>query len=371
VTIFSFLTSFGIDNIASREIIKDHNKKDTIIGTGFYLKIVGSLLAIITVFVISIATTRDMFTLGLIWVFSLSFIPQAFNIIEVYFQSQILSKKVVSAQIISNVISTILKILCIILTKGIFWLVVIHVIESIIYGTILLFSFKRFGTQIKEWKFDINIAKSLLKDSWPLMLSSVAIGIYMKIDQVMIKNILGNEPAGIYAVAVRLSEAWYFIPMLICTSLSPAIIRAKSISKELLENRMKRLYFIMFWLSLIIAFLTTVFAYLIIKTLFGNPYLGAITTLQIYVWAGIGVSLGIAVGQYLLVNNLTKISFYCTSLGAGMNVILNIILIPILGINGAAIATLFSYMIATFSVLFFKQSSGQGLLIIKSIIAYK
>jgi len=369
--LFGFLTSFGIDSIASREIIKDHAKKDELIGTAFYLKIIGSIIAILTVVIISFFTTKDPLTLSLIWLFSLTFIPQAFNIIEIYFQSQVLSKKVVTAQMIANIISTLLKILVITLSKGIFWLMIVFIIEASIYALILLFSFRKFGNHLRNWKFNITIAKSLLKDSWPLMLSTVAIGIYMKIDQVMIKNMLGNEQVGIYAVATKLSEVWYFIPVLICTSLSSSIIKAFNTSKELFEKRMMKLYFLMFWLSTGIALFITLFSHLIIEILFGLQYLGAVTTLQIYVWAGIGVSLGLIVNQYLLVNNYTKISFYITLIGAIINVILNIILIPKLGISGAAIATTVSYIIATFGVILFKESRNQGLLILKSIINYK
>jgi len=371
VGLFGFLTSFGIDSIVSREIIKDHSKKNDLIGTGFYLKIIGSLIAIITVVVVSFFTTKDPFTLGLIWILSLNFIPQAFNIIEVYFQSQALSKKIVIAQIIATVISMALKISLIALDRGIFWLMLVYIIETTIYALILLFFFKRLNNGIEKWRFNKNIAKSLLKDSWPLMLSSIAISIYMRIDQVMIKNILGNEQVGIYAVAAKLSETWYFIPMLICTSLSPTIINAFKVSKEFFESRMKKLYFLMFWLSFSIALITTILAYPIVRILFGIAYVDAVTTLQIYVWAGVGVSLGITLGQYLLVNNLTKISFYCTLLGALVNIILNIILIPKIGINGAAIATLVAYMLATFGIFFFDASRKHGILILKSIINYK
>ncbi|MCX6757176.1 MAG: flippase [Candidatus Nomurabacteria bacterium] len=371
VGLFGFLVSFGIDGILSREIINNHSKKDEFIGTGFYLKIIGSLMAIITVFVVSLFTTKDLFTLGLIWIFSLNFIPQAFNVIEIYFQSQVLSKKVVTAQIVASIISTMLKVLCITLDKGIFWLTLVYIVETSIYATFLLISFRKFGNHFRKWKFNTNIAKSLLKDSWPLMLSGLAGGIYFKIDQVMIKNILGNEQAGIYAVAVKLSEVWYFIPSIICTSLFPSIVNAMNTSKEFFDSRMKKLYFLMFWSSVLIASVITVFSYSIIKILFGTPYMGAVTTLQIYAWAGVGVFLGGAISQYLLANNLTKISFYSTALGALINIVLNIILIPRMGINGAAIATTISYTMATFGILFFKKSRNQGLLILRSIINYK
>lgn len=371
VGLFAFLASFGVDGIVNREIVKDHNKKDEILGTAFYIKIAGSVFAILVIFLVSIYITKDIFTLLLIWLFSLNFIPQAFNIIETYFQSQVLSKKVVTAQIIANIISTILKILVIVLGRGIFWLMVIYVVETSIYALILLLSFRKSGNHIRKWRFTMPMAKSLLKDSWPIMLSSIAIGIYMKIDQVMIKNMLGNEQAGIYAVAVKLSEMWYFIPALICTSISPAIINAFNTNKKIFESRMKKLYFSMFWMSFIIASITTVLAYPIINILFRNPYLGAIVILQIYIWASIPVFLGYSSTQYLLASNLTKISFYNTLLGALINVILNIILIPKMGIIGAAIATLVSYTIATFGVFLFKDSRKQGFLILKSIIKYK
>ena len=371
VGLFAFLASFGVESIVSREIIKDHSKKDEIIGTAFYIKLTGSLIAIASVFLVSIFITKDIFTLGLIWLFSLNFIPQSFNILETYFQSQVLSKKVVFAQIISNLVSTLLKIICLTQNKGIFWLTVIFIIETSVYAALLLFSFRKFGNHIRKWRFNKNIALSLLRDSWPLMLSAIAISIYMDIDQVMIKNMLGNEQAGIYAVAVKLSEVWYFIPSIICASVFPAIVNAMKTSKELFESRLKKLYFTMFWISFGIALFTTVFSRLIIVILFGSKYLGAISTLQIYVWGGIGVSLGIAVGQYIISNNLTRIGLLNTIWGAILNIGLNLILIPRIGIKGGAIATVVSYTIATFGIFFYKKTRGHGILVIKSIVSFK
>ncbi|MFA6430417.1 MAG: flippase [Candidatus Paceibacterota bacterium] len=370
VGLFGFLASFGVDSIISREIIKDHDKKDELIGTGFYIKVAGSILAILSIFIVSIFTTKDLFTLGLIWIFSLNFIPQAFNILETYFQSQVLSKKVVTAQIISNIISTILKIIVVLFNKGIFWLSLVYIIETSIYALLLLISFKKFGHHISKWKFNINIAKSLLKDAWPLMLSTIAIGIFMKIDQVMIKNMLGNEQAGIYAVAVKLSEVWYFIPTIICTSLFPSIVNALKTNIKIFEKRMRRLYSLMFWLSFSIAFLTTALSGPIIRILFGEAYIGSIIVLQIYIWAGIAVFLGMAIGQYLLAFNLTKIHFYINLAGMLCNVILNFILIPKFGIIGAAAATTISYTLVTLGILVFKKTRNQGALILKSIINY-
>jgi len=91
-----------------------------------------------------------------------------------------------------------------------------------------VYFYKKYGAfGLKRWKFDFKVAKSLLKDSWPLVFSGIVIMIYMRIDQVMIKNMLGNWAVGQYAAAVRLSEVWYFIPIVVCNSLFPAIVKAK------------------------------------------------------------------------------------------------------------------------------------------------
>ena len=368
VGLFSFIATFGIDSVVSREIVKNHDLKSEIIGTSFYLKLLGGILAIIIIFITSYFTTTDKILLELIWMFSLTYIFQAFNIIDIYFQSQVLSKYSMMVIISASLISTTLKMFLILFHAGIIWLIAVYVLETATatIGFLLIFIYK--GHKLREWKFNKKISIMILRDSWPLMLSSVAIGIYMKIDQVMIKNMIGNEQAGIYAVAVKLSEVWYFIPSIICISVFPAIINAKKVSLEFYEKRLKKLYSLMFWISFLIASFITFFSHLIIYILFGTQYLGAITALRIYVWAGISVSLGIALGQYLIAENYTKISLAGNIFGALSNILLNIILIPKYGISGAAFATLVSYTLSSLSGLLFTKTRRQLKIILQSIL---
>jgi len=189
----------------------------------------------------------------------------------------------------------------------------------------------------------------------------------MKIDQVMIKRMLNNSEAGYYASAVKLCEMWYFIPMAISSSLYPAIINAKKRGEIFYKKRLQQLYDIMSWLSISIALFFTIFAHSIIIFLYGEKFIPAIPVLQIYVWSSIGTFLGVASSQFLVTENLTKISFYRTFIGMVINVILNIYLIPRVGILGAAFATLISYTIATLGLIFFKSSYSQIIMMIRSI----
>ncbi|MGA8264285.1 MAG: polysaccharide biosynthesis C-terminal domain-containing protein, partial [Ignavibacteriaceae bacterium] len=173
---------------------------------------------------------------------------------------------------------------------------------------------------------------------------------------------------GYYASAVRLCEAWYFLPVVVTSSLFPAIITAKNNSNLLYQSRLQKLYDLLAWIAIAIALPTTFLSKFIIQLLYKPEFLPAAPVLTIYIWAGVGTFLGIASSQYLITENLTKIAFYRTTIGMIINIILNFILIPIYGITGSAIATLISYFIATFSLYFNSETREQTMMMFRAIL---
>jgi len=216
---------------------------------------------------------------------------------------------------------------------------------------------KKTKYSIFDWKFEKYLAISMLKKSWPIILSSVSIAIYMRIDQIMLKNILGFEAVGNFSVAVKLTELWYFVPMSIGASFFPALIKAKKSSNEIFNSRFINLMSIMVLISLFIAIITVIFSRQIIFLLYGSSYLKSVQVLKIYIWASIFVFLGVVTSKWFIIQDLNKISFFRSLFGAITNISLNFILIPKYGINGAAISTLISYSIQVyFSNLVFKKT---------------
>lgn len=369
--LFAIFSNLGIDNILNRELISRPENKEMLLGSGFFIKIIGSVLAVILITVTLFFIKTDSITTILILISALSFIFNAFGVIDIYFQSQVLAKNTVRVQVISLIITSILRLLFIFLHLGLIYFAIAYLVDAVILSIGFILSYKKTGLNISKWKFDKEIIKMLIKNSWPLIFSGVAVVIYMKIDQVMIKNMIGNEAVGLYSVAAKISEVWYFIPALICSSLFPAIVNAKKTNTIIYEKRLTNLYSLMFYVSTFIAIPISLLAGFVITTLFGPDYLEAIGALKIHIWAGIGVFWGIAITQFLVIENYTKIILSITAIGAICNVLINLLLIPKYGINGAAIATVISYTITTFSVLFFNKTRRQGLLTIKSIIFLK
>ncbi len=219
----------------------------------------------------------------------------------------------------------------------------------------MYFYFKNSTFKIQYLKFSKLTAVNLLRDSWPLILSGIVVSIYIKIDQVMIKEMMSTESVGQYAAAVRLSEAWYFIPIVIASSLFPAIINAKKNSEELYHARLQKLYDLMVLVAIAIALPMTFLSDWIVGLIYGEQYNQAGSVLMIHIWAGVFVFLGVVSGKWFTAENLQMLSFWRTFYGMLTNVILNLILIPKHGIQGAATATIVANLVAAFVFDYFNK----------------
>jgi len=345
VGLFGFISSLGVDGILNRELIKFPEKRDELLGTTFRLKLIGGLIAfLLTILSAFLFSTNPLITL-LIILFSFSFVLQAINVISIYFQAETKSKNNVKILFFTTIISSLLKIIVLFLNKGIIWIAIIFVLDALWQWIGFVITYNKYGLKIKDWCFNKNLAQEILKNSWLLMFASAAGFIYLKIDQIMIGLMLGNYEVGLYSVAVKLTEIWYFIPTAICISLFPAIINAKKIKLETYKHRLKNLYILMIAISIVIIIPITLFAKQIIYTLFGNNYLESINILQIYIWSNLSMFLGTAVYQYFMTEDKIKIIFIITTLAMITNIGLNLIFIPIFNLAGAAYATLISYSV--------------------------
>ena len=365
--LFVAISTLGLETISVREIVKQPQRKDELIGTVFTLRILGGIAAILLIGLTLLISREDIYISILILIASAAFIFQSFSAIEYYFRAIVKAKYNAYALSASVIFSSALKIILILLEAPLVYFIATFTFEYFVLAIGLVAVYKNNKYKILSWKYSKLLARSLLKDSWPLALSGVVVMIYMKIDQVMIKHMIGEEAVGFYAAAVRLCEAWYFIPVTICNSIFPAIVNAKNVSEEFYSNRLQKLYDLLAWFAIGIAVPVTFLSDEIIYILFGGEFAPAAPVLTIYIWAGIAVFLAVASSQYLVNENLTKLLFSRTLVGMIINVALNFILIPIYGIVGSAIATLVSYTAVTFALSFHKKYYSQFKMMMRSV----
>ncbi|HEV8327373.1 MAG TPA: flippase [Nitrospiraceae bacterium] len=365
VGLFGAIARLGLDGIVVRDLVNHPGERDVYLGTAFWLKLIGALLTLGLLATAVQFTGNDATTNLYIFIIGSGLIFQSFDVVDSYFQSKVLSKYVSIAKLIQLALSSVLKLYFIFIQADLFWFVLVSLVDQISRALSLAFAYWRQKIGSFWGHFDLGTAKAMFRNCWPLILSGIAVTIYMRIDQIMIKEMLGQREVGLYSAAVKLSEAWYFVPVIITSSFFPAIVNAKKISQELYHQRLQRLCTLMVWLAIAVALPMTFLADSVASLLYGHHYREAGSVLAIHIWGAVFVFLGVSSGVFFTVENYLKKSFYRTALGAVSNVLFNLVLIPRYGINGAAMATVLSQFIANFLYDLF-DSSIRNLVIIKT-----
>ena len=371
VALFKVFSKMGLNEIVVRELVNDERNKNTLLGTSFIIQLCGVLVMWMLIAIVVPFTKNDAYCNLLVAIIAGGMIFSVFSNIDFYFQAKVLSKYSVIARSITGFVIPVSKIVLVFTHTELIWFAVVILAEHLLRAFLYIIVYKYQKLSILKWRFDLQIAKRLLQDSWPLIFTGLLITVYMKIDQVMLKNMLDAEQVGIYAVAVRLSEFGYFIPMLVCQSIFPAIIKAKKFGKDHYNNRLQQLYDLMTFLSLSLAIVMTFSSNIIIDFLFGSEYTESGKVLAIHIWAGVMVFYGTARSKWIIAENLQKKAISIHLCGAILNVVLNIFFIPAYGVNGAALATLLSYSLTTLITgIAIKEFRPQLIMYLKSFVHY-
>ncbi|MEH1940647.1 MAG: flippase [Nostoc sp.] len=349
VALFSPIFTLGLDDVVVRHLVRKSSNKEEILGTSFWLKLLGGiasvLLAVSTMFFLG---EHETLKISLVAILGMAGIFRAADTIELWFQSQVQSKYTVIAKNTAFLLNSVIKI-ALILTKApllaFAWVTLAEFAMSAI-GLLIVYQVK--GSSLWLWRWNFAAAKTLLKESLPLIFSGFAIMIFMRIDQVMLGQMIGDSEVGVYSAAVRVSEIWYFIPGAIVSSVAPAIYAAKEKSESLYYQRIGQLFSLMTCISLAIALPMSLLSDKIIMVMFGSGYAEAGAILAVHIWTSLFVFMGLATSPWFIAEGLNHVSLGKTLFGAILNIVLNLLLIPKYAGLGAAIATIISQAAAAF-----------------------
>lgn len=355
-SLFGSIAKLGLDKILVRDLVQDPALRNEYLGTAFWLRVIGGFIMIAIVGLATLFTSNDSTTNLYIFIIASGIIFQSFEVVDFYFQSRVLSKIVSICKISQLLISSVIKIYLILIGADLFWFVIVSLLDQVTLAISLYIAYRYQKIESFLRYFNLNLAKKILNHSWPLILSGLAVMFYMRIDQVMIHEMLGEREVGIYSAAIRLSEAWYFIPILIISSLFPAIVNAKKTNISLYYSRLQKLYNLLLKIALSLAIPVTFLSDWLVTFIFGYEYIKAGSVLAIHIWTSIFVFLGVVNANFLIAEKLHRISFYMTVVCGITNVILNFVLIRAYGIIGAAYASLISQILGMLLNSFLKET---------------
>jgi len=372
VALFSPLAQMGLDGIVVRDLTQNPSCKDETLGTAFALKLVGGILTLLlSVGIISLLQPNDNLTRWLVGITAAGTIFQAFDTIVLWFQSQVQSKYPVYAKNAAYLLINLAKIVLVQMQAPLIAFACAGLAEIALGAVGLVVVYRVQGQDIKVWRCSLLGAKKLLKDSWPLTLSGLTVYIYSKIDQVMLGSLVDKSELGFYSVAVKLSEIFDFLPTILAISFLPKLTEIKLKNKDEYRKKLQVFFDIMMIFWLLVAIPVSLGSSLIVHLLYGEAYARSATILSIYVWAQFGSNFGTARSTFLVIEDQVKISLYLSVIGALLNILLNIYLIPKYGAIGATIATLITYFVVVILINFLMSKlKFVGSLIIRSFNIY-
>jgi PST family polysaccharide transporter len=349
VSLFSPIFTLGLDDVLVRHLVSKSSNKEELLGTTFWLKLLGGIASVLlAVGCMFFLGEKETLKIWLVAILAMTGIFRAADTVELWFQSQVKSKYTVVAKNIAYLLNTLIKVGLILTKAPLLAFAWVTLAEFAMNAISLVMIYQVKASSVWLWKWSFSTAKTLLKESLPLIFSGFAILIFMKIDQIMLGQMIGDTEVGIYSAAVRISEIWYFIPTTVVSSVGPSIYAAKEQSETLYYKRIRQLLRLMAFISIAISIPMTFLSGNIIMAMFGSGYAEAGPILAVHIWTSLFVFMGVATSPWFIAEGLNHVSLGKTLLGAILNIILNLLLIPKYAGLGAAIATIISQAVAAF-----------------------
>lgn len=346
-TFFTAFCTLGINSVIIKDFVDHPEEEGLTIGTTITLRLISSVLSFLTILgIVSVVDRSEPITIWVVALYSLSLIFQVFDTLQQWFQAKLLSKYYAIATLISYTIATGYKAILLITGKGVAWFAISNSIDFLLAALVLFIFYRKKNGP--AFSFSMKKAKSLLAVSRSYILSGLMVAIYSATDKFMLKQMLDESNVGYYSLAVQISTLWVFVLSAIIDSMKPPIMEYHNTDKSLYLRMNRRMYAVVFYLSLGASLLICLVAPLLVEIIYGSAYLPSVSPLRIVVWYVAFSYLGVARDAWIVCERKQKYLKYLYLGSAVLNVALNYLLIPIMGVNGAALASLLTQMATIF-----------------------
>jgi len=357
VTFFTAIVTLGMEGVVIKKLIERPDEEGRYLGGCIALRFICSVLTIVILPVlIYVLNPSEPIKVVLVLLQSLQLAFKSVQILDSWFQRHLKSRFVSVGKMIACLIVSAYKVFLLMTSKDIIWFAFSNSLTDLVISILLYVFYSRESKQ--KLLPDISKGREVLAESYHFVISGLMVSIYSQMDKIMIGQMLSDTDVGLYTTAVTICGMWIFIPLAIINSYRPLILEHKKNGQEKLYLlRLKQLYSVIIWLCLGISFLIFIFSGFIIRILFGEAYIGSIGVLRTAIWFETFSVIGTARGIWILAENMNKYVKYCLMIGAGVNLILNLVMIPVMGITGAAIATLITQITTSIiAPLFFRET---------------
>lgn len=360
VSFFINIASLCMEGVVIKKIVDHPYDEGTYMGSCIFFRVISSSLSMVSIaIIVYLLDYGDSLKITLAILQSIQLLFKSFHIFDAWFQRYLKSKYTSIGKMAASIFVSGYKLILLITGKSIIWFALSNIISDLIIAVILFCFYKKEKGQKLEIK--IAVGKEVLSESYHFILSDIMSALYMNMDKIMIGQMMGDTDVGYYIAASTISGLWAFVPMAMINSYRPTIIELKKTNEKLYKVRLTQLFSLIIWVSIFFAFVSFLFAEFIIRILYGNDYLKAVGALKVLVWGQMLAVISVVRTVWIICEEKNKYVKRYVAIGTVVNLILNYLLIPLMGIKGASIATLVTNAVVLIAAPFlFKEMRSQA-----------
>lgn len=368
--LFTIVGTLGLNRIVVRELVAaqgEVRQEQCLVVTAFLMRMLAAV--ILFAFCLAVGIGFDQARPAYIAVIACSVFFTACDTFELAFHARVHARPVVLMRSVSFFISSALKVVLLAWEAELGAFVVMCLVDVALSGVAVILAYRGSWGWPPLRSFKVSVAGAMFGESWSEIIAAFSGMLFMRVDQIMLANMVGLDAVGIFSAAAKLSEIWYFLPVAIVSSAFPAVIESRAGGDAIYWRRLGRLLNVLVALSYGILAIVLLGAPVVVSMIYGSGYAESVAVLYVHVWCGLMVCFAQVSGAWLINERMTRINLVRNLCGAGLNLVLNWILIPLCGVMGAAIATLSSFVFAYLLFDFMHPSLRRmGVLKLKSLL---
>lgn len=355
-TLLVIIVSLGIDDIIMKDMLQHEERQGSIQGSALFVKSAAAFLVYGIIFIYFLINYSGE-KLYSVLIITGAVLFQPLSVFSCIFLINAQAKYTSIARMISYTLSSLLKIILIIFKAPVtYFAFAVFIDYAVLYLTvILMYKYKQYT--VSGWHIDISYIKYILKSAVPLFAAVLFYTFYQKVTVIIISGMYSDYASGIYSAAARLTEIWYLVPAVLMTAFYPAVVKAKQISEEEYNKRIKALFYVTTIPFILMAFFAALLSPFIIKILYGEKYIQSSIVLALTIWSVPFISFYVISSKCFILENKVKHLLLRSALSFILIIILNYVLGSIYYLEGFSLALLISSFISFFLAdLFFKDT---------------
>jgi polysaccharide transporter, PST family len=357
VAVLSFLSVAAIEAIVVRMLVDEPDSHAEILGSALALRLLGGMATLVVAVAVNHFAGRGAGLALVIALIAAATMFQSADVVDYWLRRRLASRYAVIARTVALVAGAGFRIAALQTRDPLLALAGAIFLEAALAAALLIYALHAVEPSSLAFRPTLARMTRLLRESSPLLLATIAIGIYVRFGFIVVGDVAGHAQVGQLAVASIVVEALHALPVAISATYGPILLAKRTTSPVLFEHELTQMLRLFVAAAFVISGAVCLLAPTGMTLVFGDAYAESGAVLAILVWSIVFVYINVASELWFVGTARQLYLLPKTMIAAACYLVLINALAPDYGAKGAAVATIVTYSITDFwSNLLFKAT---------------